>query len=86
MTVPNVSPNDLKQAALTHRDNLLQNLARRIQVAHAEGNVDLVRLLEKEQHQLLNAPDEWLTDGIWGELQTLEEMVERYFSGEPEHF
>ncbi|NJL00471.1 MAG: DUF4278 domain-containing protein [Spirulinaceae cyanobacterium RM2_2_10] len=39
-------------AVRTHRENLRQNLARRLAVARSQGNADLIQALERESQQL----------------------------------
>ncbi len=40
------------EAAIAHRDNLLKNLERRIEVARANGDTNLLKILEAEANYL----------------------------------
>ena len=46
------SPNRSAELAKVHHANVLKNLEHRMQVARAQGNQNLVHLLEQEQNQL----------------------------------
>lgn len=43
---------EIEAAFRIHRENLRQNLERRLQVARAQGNSELIRALERESQQL----------------------------------
>jgi hypothetical protein len=50
--IPPLEDEKTEKAADIHRENLRHNLDRRLEIARAKGDRDLVRLLEKECKQL----------------------------------
>ncbi len=48
----NANRQNVRKIAETHRSNIQKQLAHRIEVARANGNQDLVRVLEAEMKQL----------------------------------
>lgn len=51
--LPQTENKQIEQAVEIHRENVRRNLDRRLEVAKAKGNRELVQLLEKECEQLV---------------------------------